>query len=450
MMIHDPCPCRGRKLQAAGVDGVTDLVHSIFRSHPDDDESVEIQNTMQKTGKEILEMQNTIVKEGVKRVDSAGRRDERMQKILATEDEEDIQDREKALAAMMGIQHGLEDTNTAPVDLTAVRARRSLDRVEAVRGCATFECLRVAHERPPGRATFNFPHFMIAGWQKSATTSLHYHLVRHPSVMRPWYKEPEFFSFTCHFKIPDGCAPEDIEDYIQKTMRVQRYGAYDGKLAGYEASTHYSRLGHIVAPALAKEMPWLKIILLMREPISRAASMLIHLLDKSVKVQSGVGGCLSYKNMDLGHCLLHDSQLSTKKSPSNYSFPLKAWIESFPKDQVYIGQYENLIDESKQAAELRKIKRFLDLDPTYPSGKDSTLDLRNSRKGVINPDGWPMKKSVYQQLVDLVRPDCRKVAELIEENGFGKKADWMKRWESVWENNFKTCDDQGNCLIRLS
>jgi hypothetical protein len=140
-----------------------------------------------------LERQEFFIQDALKRVRQAANKDKTIQVISGATEEEDV-DRDAALAAMMGINHGSEDTSAAPIDKTAVRARRSLDRVEAVRGCATLECLRVAHEKPPGKAKFNFPHFMIVGFQKSATTSLHYHLVRHPSVSRPWDKEPEFFS----------------------------------------------------------------------------------------------------------------------------------------------------------------------------------------------------------------------------------------------------------------
>ena len=288
-------------------------------------------------GQLMVEEQANVIEEGIQRVKVAFQNDKTV--ISIKNSNEDPADREAALAAMMGINHGSEKTNAAPVDLTAIRARRSLDKVEAVRGCETLECLRIANNQPPGRSTFNFPHFIIAGWQKSATTSLHYHLVRHPSVSRPWEKEPEFFSELCHYNAPEGCTPEDTKRYITRTLRVNRYAAYDGKLAHYEASTHYSRNGHVIAPLLYKEMPWIKIILLLREPISRASSMLIHLLDKEVEVKAGVGGCLRQKNMDLGYCLLHDSQISGSNNyPSNYSMPLQAWLETFPKEQLYIGQ----------------------------------------------------------------------------------------------------------------
>ena len=45
--------------------------------------------------------------------------------------------------------------------------------LEALANCSDFECLRTAHTLPRGSARFNFPHFLIIGWQKAGTTSLH-------------------------------------------------------------------------------------------------------------------------------------------------------------------------------------------------------------------------------------------------------------------------------------
>jgi hypothetical protein len=399
-------------------------------------------------GWEVIRRQEAVVSDGLKRVKSAAAHDKTMQQIFNSKEDPSL--RESALAAMMGINHGSEKTDSAPVDLTAVRARRSLDKVEAMRGCATLECLRVAHQRPAARSKFNFPHFFIAGWQKSATTSLFSHLSRHPEVNRPWLKEPEFFSDICEYNAPEGCPPEEMEAYIQRTLRVNRYAAYNGRLATYEASTHYSRFGQLIAPTLFREMPWIKVIFILRDPISRAASMLIHLVDKSVPLRSAVGGCLTYKDMDLGYCLLNDSQISGQRGPMNYSLPLESWLSIFPTDQIHIAQYESLIDESTQKKELERIKNFIGIDPNLPEGEYSTLSLRNSRKGSINPDGWPMKRDVYQHAIDTVLADCEKVANLIEKFGYGSKKEWMARWEKVWDDNMKTCDAHGNCMIQLS
>jgi hypothetical protein len=54
------------------------------------------------------------------------------------------------------------------------------DRAAAVAACRSFACLREAHKRPAGEARFNFPHAMIIGFPKCATTSLYAYLSHHP------------------------------------------------------------------------------------------------------------------------------------------------------------------------------------------------------------------------------------------------------------------------------
>ena len=49
--------------------------------------------------------------------------------------------------------------------------------------CRTLECLRIAHELPRREDQFNFPHALIVGWQKSATTSLYKFLGKSDQVL---------------------------------------------------------------------------------------------------------------------------------------------------------------------------------------------------------------------------------------------------------------------------
>ena len=59
-----------------------------------------------------------------------------------------------------------------------------------------------------------------------------------------------------------------------------------------------------LAPGLYNIFPWVKLIMMMREPISRAMSMLIHNQDVSK------AGCLMEHSM--AHCLMTESQLHGK------------------------------------------------------------------------------------------------------------------------------------------
>jgi hypothetical protein len=55
--------------------------------------------------------------------------------------------------------------------------------LETLSTCRSLDCLRDAHARPRKQGQFNFPHALLVGWQKSATTSLYMHLSRHDQVV---------------------------------------------------------------------------------------------------------------------------------------------------------------------------------------------------------------------------------------------------------------------------
>lgn len=72
-----------------------------------------------------------------------------------------------------------EDSHFAGVSMAAAALNESwrfppdMPFLEALRTCETLRCVRDAHLQPKGPARFNFPHFIIAGWPKAATTSLY-------------------------------------------------------------------------------------------------------------------------------------------------------------------------------------------------------------------------------------------------------------------------------------
>lgn len=183
-----------------------------------------------------------------------------------------------------------------------------------------------------------------------------------------------------------------------------------GALMAFEASTHYAMNGDPLAAGVAKAMPWVKIVASLREPISRAASMLIHMKDRDGE------GCLAEPGADLYTCLSTASQLINRPGlPVNhmdsphggYAHALAAWLDAFPRGQVHVVQYEALVEPASTQAALRAVKEFLGVDPELPGGRQS-LDAHNIRKDHLNPGGWRMRREHYAALVDLVEPDVNR------------------------------------------
>lgn len=332
------------------------------------------------------------------------------------------------------------------------------------------ECVKSAHYQPKKEAKFNFPHFLIIGFQKAATTSLHVyvidlainksryvcgpctyilnvslsscsHLGKHPQALRPLNKEPEFFTNDCNNDPPKGCPEEASIKYINETLKLADFIESKGRIAPYESSTHVVRRGDVMAKKMHDLVPWAKIIISLREPISRAASMLIHMKDVYNE------GCLSEEN--LGYCLHARSQIrGLKDGSTSYFEALSHWFTHWPETQIHIVQYEELTNERTEYKVMRGIKNFIEIDPDLPQGG---LTVINDRRFRIQPKGWPMSKKQYLKLIDLVKPDVEKTLDLLEAHGkLRYREGWMKKWEKVWEDNLNTCDKDGNCIINLS
>ena len=170
------------------------------------------------------------------------------------------------------------------------------------------------------------------------------YLVGHPQVIEPAIKEPEFFTRDCHYD-PRRCSAEDQRGYIAHTLQQRAAIASRMGAAACEASTHYAKVrcgarggssggggggggaarddasrwallpcalsrcrpraapaaapmprrptprapqsGEALAAGVRATFPWLKIVVSMREPISRAISMLVH---KDSHAKGGGGG----------------------------------------------------------------------------------------------------------------------------------------------------------------
>jgi hypothetical protein len=157
-----------------------------------------------------------------------------------------------------------------------------------------------------------------------------------------------------------------------------------------------------MAPALRRTLPWVKVVIGLREPISRAAGMVLH------KAKSMNNACLKKSGNTLfscvdaelrGHARGSSSKYQYVTSPyGNYSAPLRYWVESFPSKQLLVLQYEQFKTPTKEARLLRSMKRFLGIDETLPSSS-----LVHS-EGQVAEDAV-LTKAEYLQLIEYVRPD---------------------------------------------
>jgi hypothetical protein len=107
----------------------------------------------------------------------------------------------------------------------------------------------------------DLPGFLIIGAQRSGTTSMFHYLSKHPDIFMPPCKEVHYFDLNYD---------KGIDWY--KNFFVSNL--HEEKLVG-EASPYY--IFHpLVAQRVARYLPWVKIIVLLRNPVDRAFSHYKH------------------------------------------------------------------------------------------------------------------------------------------------------------------------------
>jgi hypothetical protein len=273
--------------------------------------------------------------------------------------------------------------------------------LEALAGCDSLACVRDAHAQPRGAAgPFNFPHFFIAGWPKSATTTLYMHLNGHPAVLAPRTKEPQLFTQRCAVNGTRGarlrCPPAEEAEYVRGVLKLPEYVAAAGARAAFEATPGTMASSELAAP-LAEALPWLKLVANLREPVSRGISKFVMKEEK----ERGLGCVASGR---LAKCMKGTNGYANFHT--YYSKDLLPWLEAYPPGQILLVQYEDLVnaENGRQASELRRVKSFLGLDPEVPENV-LPLNENNCRKCRIHPEGWTMKEVVYRRIIADVLPD---------------------------------------------
>lgn len=110
------------------------------------------------------------------------------------------------------------------------------------------------------------PHFLIIGTQKGGTTTLYDDLTRHPHVLPAYEKEVHYFDH--HYRR----GPAWYRRHFPLRSTLDRRHAVTG-----EASPSY--LYHPHAPRrIAADLPEVKMVVLLRDPVRRAVSQYWHML----------------------------------------------------------------------------------------------------------------------------------------------------------------------------
>lgn len=238
------------------------------------------------------------------------------------------------------------------------------------------------------------PDFIVAGAQKAGSTSLFAYLAAHPDVDQPLVKEVNYFDLWAHRG----------HDWYGRHFPVARD---DGRQTG-EASPMY--MVHPLAMArIARDLPDVKIVVILREPVSRLVSHYRH----SVR--------LEHEHLSLRDALdAEDERVGAelealKRDPFHQAWALQKF--NYAGRSLYLEQVQQILslfpgralfvrlEDLTEVDAVRPLCEFLGLrfDPLVP------FEAHNVNRKVPAP----AEDLIPAELLERLRRDARATCDLL-------------------------------------
>jgi Sulfotransferase domain len=255
------------------------------------------------------------------------------------------------------------------------------------------------------------PGFLLIGAQRCGTTSLFRALAAHPQVMPPTFRKGvNYFDlnyyrgaqwYRAHFPLAEVAA-----------RRAGRHGPP----VAFEASGYYlyhpqavERLGH--------DMPGVKLVAMLRDPVERAFSAHKHELargyeqegfERALELEDGrLAGEAERMRADPGYESFAHRHHSYRHR-GQYAEQLERVYEFFPRAQVHV--IDSAAYFARPAEEYQRLLAFLGLRPFEPA-----FAAANARPGP------PMPAGSRRMLERHFRPHNERLAELL-----GREPGWVR------------------------
>jgi hypothetical protein len=204
----------------------------------------------------------------------------------------------------------------------------------------------------------SLPQFVIAGAPKAGTTALHAALATHPGLYLSPVKEPKYY-------LTDGRPPPrsrhrgpgDAHSAREWIWRREEYlalfaGAPAGTVRG--ESTPFYLYDRAAQQRLAADVPGIKVIVVVRDPVDRAYSNWAHLRADGLEPEADFLAAVRQEERRVAAGwapFWHYRGLGT------YGAQLRELYRHIPREQVFLLRYRQLVDTPRET--LDRVSEFL-------------------------------------------------------------------------------------------
>jgi hypothetical protein len=203
----------------------------------------------------------------------------------------------------------------------------------------------------------HLPHFVIAGAPKAGTTALHAALATHPGLYLSPVKEPKYYLTEGRPRRESHRGPGDAHSRQEWVWRREDYlalfaDAPPGTVRGESTPFYlYDRAAHA---RLAADVPGVKVIVVVRDPVERAYSNWAHLRADGLEP---VADFLTAVRLEQQRVADGWAPFWHYRGLGRYGEQLRDIYRYIPRERVFLLRYRQLVDTPSQT--LDAVCRFL-------------------------------------------------------------------------------------------
>lgn len=316
----------------------------------------------------------------------------------------------------------------------------------------------------PGKKTLLcLPYFFIAGFPKSATSTLDIGMRKHPQIVGPSDKEPHWWTRGLHFK--EGFQDNGPLSVVRYTLfftpltDVLDFSDVGGGLVTYDASqstlwdSPYSEndQDYCILPTLmSRILPGAKFVVLMRNPVDRLISHFIwsckyhHGNDMSkwpadvvrdgpdvfhaqvVRITNWFSECLEMFSLfkcvnsrDFGVTFNSEASCGTighRLLIGIYFVHLSKWLQFYSEEQFLFLRMEDFVSDPFET--LSQVTDFLGVSPVTRSKAEQWFSEKTNQRDEPAKSAFHIRDRTVELLKSFYRPYNLLLSELLNDNKF--------------------------------